>query len=63
MYHLSRNTYHILKLTMLRIAKIIWRTLKDTENSWKNVQVSRWEGAQQKREWMQTHWEVLPCTV
>lgn len=31
----TQNTYHILELAILRIAKIIWRTMKDTENSWK----------------------------
>lgn len=45
MYHLSRNTYCILKLTMLRIAKIIWRTLKDIGNSWKK---NRFQGGREQ---------------
>jgi len=47
MYHLSWNTYHILKLAMLRIAKIIWRALKDTENSWK---IYRFQGGREHSE-------------
>jgi len=58
-----RNTYHIPELTIPRIAKIISRTMKDAENSWKTYRFHGGGSAARPRVDTNTQREVPPCTM